>query len=108
MRKNIKMQINTISKRCKDKVKELIEHTLYRMDCIYYYNKYHKFYKGQSSTMQTIKAKVSLATAWFIKGISNCNITGAEVGVSPYIIENSANKDEIEQVRRNQLNSQKQ
>ena len=52
---NIKTQIKDISKRCKDRFNRMIEDALYKYDCIYYYNRYHKFYKGSTSTMQLFK-----------------------------------------------------
>ena len=77
---NIKTQIKDISKRCKDRFNRMIEDALYKYDCIYYYNRYHKFYKGSTSTMQLFKDKVSLATACFKDSISkldNTKVKGA-------------------------------
>ena len=62
---NIKTQIKDISKRCKDTFTHTIDDLSEKYDNIYYYNKYHYFYKGQLDITRQIKAKVSLATAWF-------------------------------------------
>ena len=58
-------KIRTISKRCKDKFKRYMDNTLYKIDCIITYKKYHRFYKGNYDIWDRFKAKVSLATAWF-------------------------------------------
>jgi len=78
---NIRTQIIDISKRCKDKFIRLIEDAHYKYDCITYYNRYHKFYKGTSSHMQLIKAKVSLATAYFIKSMDKVDMAKASLGI---------------------------
>ena len=62
---NIKTQIKDISKRCKDTFTHTIDDLSEKYDNIYYYNKYHSFYKGQLDITRQIKAKVSLATACF-------------------------------------------
>ena len=104
MRMNIKTQIKDISKRCKDRFNRMIEDALYKYDCITTYNRYHKFYKGSTSTMQLFKDKVSLATAWFNNNTSNIDWTSASSGHMPHI--HSINKDEVE-LRRKELNSKK-
>ena len=101
---NIKTQIKDISKRCKDKFNNMIENTHYKIDCISYYNRYHKFYKGTSSTMQLFKDKVSLATAWINNKYSNIDISKASFGYTDMIIHNN---EELDELRRKQLNSKK-
>ena len=104
MRTNIITQIKDISKRCKDKFNNMIENTHYKIDCISYYNRYHKFYKGTSSTMQLFKDKVSLATAWINNKYSNIDISKASFGYTDMIIHNN---EELDELRRKQLNSKK-
>jgi len=104
MRINIITQIKDISKRCKDKFNNMIENTHYKIDCISYYNRYHKFYKGTSSTMQLFKDKVSLATAWINNKYSNIDISKASFGYTDMIIHNN---EELDELRRKQLNSKK-
>ena len=104
MRINIITQIKDISKRCKDKFNNMIENTHYKIDCISYYNRYHKFYKGTSSHMQAIKDKVSLATAWINNKYSNIDISKASFGYTDMIIHNN---EELDELRRKQLNSKK-
>jgi hypothetical protein len=104
MRINIITQIKDISKRCKDKFNNMIENTHYKIDCISYYNRYHKFYKGSSSHMQAIKDKVSLATAWINNKYSNIDISKASFGYTDMIIHNN---EELDELRRKQLNSKK-
>ena len=101
---NIKTQIIDTSKRCKDKFNNMIENTLYKYDCYLEYNKLHNFYKGQYELTRQIKAKVSLATAWFNNNTSNIDWTSASSGHMPHI--HSINKDEVE-LRRKELNSKK-
>ena len=101
---NIKTQIIDTSKRCKDKFNNMIENTLYKYDCYLEYNKLHNFYKGQYDITRQIKAKVSLATAWFNNNTSNIDWTSASSGHMPHI--HSINKDEVE-LRRKELNSKK-
>ena len=86
---NIKTQIKDISKRYKDRFNRMIEDALYRYDCITTYNRYLKFYKGTSSHMQTIKAKVSLATAW----LSNID----------FIVHNNEELDELRKKKGNSI-----
>ena len=104
MRINIITQIKDISKRCKDKFNNMIENTHYKIDCISYYNRYHKFYKGTSSTMQLFKDKVSLATAWINNKYSNIDITKAGFGYTDLVVHNN---EELDELRRKQLNSKK-
>ena len=101
---NIKTQIKDISKRCKDRFNRMIEDALYKYDCITTYNRYHKFYKGTSSHMQTIKAKVSLATAWINDKYSNIDISRASLGYTDLIVHSN---EELDELRRKQLNSKK-
>ena len=101
---NIKTQIIDTSKRCKDKFNNMIENTLYKYDCYLEYNKLHNFYKGQYDITRQIKAKVSLATAWFNNNTSNIDWTSASSGHMPHI--HSINKDEVE-LRMKELNSKK-
>ena len=82
----------------------MIENTLYKYDCYLEYNKLHNFYKGQYELTRQIKAKVSLATAWFNNNTSNIDWTSASSGHMPHI--HSINKDEVE-LRRKELNSKK-
>lgn len=102
---NIRTQIIDISKRCKDKFIRLIEDAHYKYDCITYYNRYHKFYKGTSSHMQSIKAKVSLATAWLGKIVSKVDLTKASMGYSDCYIHNTEAQEELKTVRRSERNS---
>ena len=104
MRINIITQIKDISKRCKDKFNNMIENTHYKIDCISYYNRYHKFYKGTPSHMQLFKDKVSLATAWINNKYSNIDISKASFGYTDMIIHNN---EELDELRRKQLNSKK-
>ena len=99
---NIKTQIKDISKRCKDRFNRMIEDALYKYDCITTYNRYHKFYKGTSSHMQTIKAKVSLATAWFSNKYNNIDFSKASFGYSDCIVHNN---EELDELRRKKGNS---
>ena len=101
---NIKTQIKDISKRCKDRFNRMIEDALYKYDCITTYNRYHKFYKGTSSHMQTIKAKVSLATALFRNSISKIDISKASLGYNDFIVHNN---EELDELRRKGKNSNK-
>ena len=101
---NIKTQIKDISKIYKDKFNRMIEDALYKYDCIYYYNRYHQFYKGTNSHMQAIKDKVSLATAWINNKYSNIDISKASFGYTDMIIHNN---EELDELRRKQLNSKK-
>ena len=101
---NIKTQIIDTSKRCKDKFNNMIENTLYKYDCYLEYNKLHNFYKGQYELTRQIKAKVSLATAWFNNKYSNVDLSKAAMGHSDCIIHNSEAQDEL---RRKELNSKK-
>ena len=104
MRINIITQIKDISKRCKDKFNNMIENTHYKIDCISYYNRYHKFYKGTPSYMQLFKDKVSLATAWINNKYSNIDITKAGFGYTDLVVHNN---EELDELRRKQLNSKK-
>ena len=101
---NIKTQIKDISKRCKDKFNNMIENTHYKIDCILYYNRYHKFYKGTPSYMQLFKDKVSLATAWINNKYSNIDINKASLGYTDLVVHNN---EELDELRRKQLNSKK-
>ena len=85
---NIKTQITDISKRCKDTFTHTIDDLSEKYDNIYYYNKYHYFYKGQLDITRQIKAKVSLATAW----LSNID----------FIVHNN---EELDELRRKKGNS---
>ena len=105
MRINIITQIKDISKRCKDKFNNMIENTHYKIDCISYYNRYHKFYKGTSSHMQAIKDKVSLATAWIGKKVNRVDISKASMGYSDCYIHNTYIQEQNKDLRRKQLNS---
>lgn len=102
---NIKTQIKDISKRCKDKFNNMIENTHYKIDCISYYNRYHKFYKGTSSTMQLFKDKVSLATAWLGKITNKVDLTKASMGYSDCYIHNTEAQEELKTLRRSERNS---
>lgn len=102
---NIRTQIIDISKRCKDKFIRLIEDAHYKYDCITYYNRYHKFYKGTSSHMQLIKAKVSLATAYFIKSMDKVDMAKASLGHSDCYIHNTEIQEHNKELRRKELNS---
>jgi len=101
---NIKTQIKDISKRCKDRFNRMIEDALYKYDCITTYNRYHKFYKGSTSTMQLFKDKVSLATAWINDKYSNIDISKATLGYTDLIVHNN---EELDELRRKELNSKK-
>ena len=105
MRINIITQIKDISKRCKDKFNNMIENTHYKIDCISYYNRYHKFYKGSSSHMQAIKDKVSLATAWLGKKMNNVDLSKASMGYSDCYIDNTDAQEINRELRRKELNS---
>jgi len=105
MKMNIKTQIKDISKRCKDKFNNMIENTHYKIDCIYYYNRYHKFYKGTPSYMQLFKDKVSLATAWLGKITNKVDLTKASMGYSDCYIHNTEAQEELKTLRRSERNS---
>ena len=105
MRINIITQIKDISKRCKDKFNNMIENTHYKIDCISYYNRYHKFYKGSSSHMQAIKDKVSLATAWLGKKVNRVDLSKASMGYSDCYIDNTDAQEINRELRRKELNS---
>jgi len=102
---NIKTQIKDISKRCKDKFNRMIEDAHYKYDCIYYYNRYHQFYKGTNSHMQAIKDKVSLATAWLGKKMNNVDLSKASMGYSDCYIHNTEAQEQNRDLRRKDLNS---
>jgi len=99
---NIKTQIKDISKRCKDTFTHTIDDLSEKYDNIYYYNKYHNFYKGQLDITRQIKAKVSLATALFRNSISKIDISKASLGYSDFIIHNN---EELDELRRKKGNS---
>ena len=101
---NIKTQIKDISKRCKDTFTHTIDDLSEKYDNIYYYNKYHNFYKGQLDITRQIKAKVSLATALFRNSISKIDISKASLGYSDFIIHNN---EELDELRRKKGNSNK-
>ena len=101
---NIKTQIIDTSKRCKDKFNNMIENTLYKYDCYLEYNKLHNFYKGQYDITRQIKAKVSLATAWFNNNQHNIDWTSASSGHMPYIHSDNEDKGSL---RRKEENSKK-
>ena len=101
---NIKTQITDISKRCKDTFTHTIDDLSEKYDNIYYYNKYHNFYKGQLDITRQIKAKVSLATALFRNSISKIDISKASLGYSDFIIHNN---EELDELRRKKGNSNK-
>ena len=86
---NIKTQIKDISKRCKDTFTHTIDDLSEKYDNIYYYNKYHYFYKGQLDITRQIKAKVSLATAW----LSNID----------FIVHNNEELDELREKKGNSI-----
>ena len=99
---NIKTQIIDTSKRCKETFNNMIENTLYKYDCYLEYNKLHNFYKGQYELTRQIKAKVSLATAWFNKRYSNIDISRASIGYTDLIVHNN---EELDELRRKKGNS---
>ena len=101
---NIKTQIKDISKRCKNTFTHTIDDLSEKYDNIYYYNKYHNFYKGQLDITRQIKAKVSLATALFRNSISKIDISKASLGYSDFIIHNN---EELDELRRKKGNSNK-
>ena len=101
---NIGTQIKDISKRCKDTFTHTIDDLSEKYDNIYYYNKYHNFYKGQLDITRQIKAKVSLATALFRNSISKIDISKASLGYSDFIIHNN---EELDELRRKKGNSNK-
>ena len=101
---NIKTQITDISKRCKDTFTHTIDDLSEKYDNIYYYNKYHYFYKGQLDITRQIKAKVSLATALFRNSISKIDISKASYGYSDFIVHNN---EELDELRRKKGNSKK-
>jgi len=101
---NIKTQIKDISKRCKDTFTHTIDDLSEKYDNIYYYNKYHNFYKGQLDITRQIKAKVSLATALFRNSISKIDISKASLGYQDFIIHNN---EELDELRRKKGNSNK-
>ncbi len=99
---NIKTQITDISKRCKDTFTHTIDDLSEKYDNIYYYNKYHYFYKGQLDITRQIKAKVSLATAWFSNKYNNIDFSKATFGYSDCIVHNN---EELDELRRKKGNS---
>ena len=101
---NIKTQIKDISNRCKDTFTHTIDDLSEKYDNIYYYNKYHNFYKGQLDITRQIKAKVSLATALFRNSISKIDISKASLGYQDFIIHNN---EELDELRRKKGNSNK-
>ena len=101
---NIKTQIIDTSKRCKDKFNNMIENTLYKYDCYLEYNKLHNFYKGQYELTRQIKAKVSLATAWFSNKYNNIDFSKATFGYSDCIVHKY---EELDELRRKKGNSNK-
>ena len=105
MRINIITQIKDISKRCKDKFNNMIENTHYKIDCILYYNRYHKFYKGTHSIWTILGDKVSLATAWFGKKMNRVDISKASMGYSDCYIHNTDVQEHNKSLRRKELNS---
>ena len=105
MRMNIKTQIKDISKRCKDKFNRMIENTHYKIDCILYYNRYHKFYKGTHSIRTILGDKVSLATAWIGKMTNRVDISKASMGYSDCYIHNTEAQEQNRDLRRKDLNS---
>ena len=100
---NIKTQIKDISKRCKDTFTHTIDDLSEKYDNIYYYNKYHNFYKGQLDITRQIKAKVSLATALFRNSISKIDISKASLGYSDFIIHNNEELDELRKKKGNSI-----
>ena len=105
MRINIITQIKDISKRCKDKFNNMIENTHYKIDCILYYNRYHKFYKGTHSIWTILGDKVSLATAYFIKSMDKVDMAKASLGHSDCYIHNTEIQEHNKGLRRKELNS---
>ena len=105
MRINIITQIKDISKRCKDKFNNMIENTHYKIDCILYYNRYHKFYKGTHSIWTILGDKVSLATAWLGKKMNNVDLSKASMGYSDCYIDNTDAQEVNRALRRKDLNS---
>ena len=101
---SIKTQIKDISKRCKDTFTHTIDDLSEKYDNIYYYNKYHNFYKGQLDITRQIKAKVSLATALFRNSISKIDISKASLGYNDFIVHNN---EELDELRRKGKNSKK-
>ena len=101
---NIKTQITDISKRCKDTFTHTIDDLSEKYDNIYYYNKYHNFYKGQLDITRQIKAKVSLATALFRNSISKIDISKASLGYNDFIVHNN---EELDELRKKKGNSNK-
>ena len=99
---NIKTQITDISKRCKDTFTHTIDDLSEKYDNIYYYNKYSQFYKGQLDITRQIKAKVSLATAWFSNKYNNIDFSKASFGYSDCIVHNN---EELDELRRKKGNS---
>ena len=97
-------KIRTISKRCKDKFKRYMDDTLYKIDCIITYKKYHRFYKGNYDIWDRFKAKVSLATACFSKSISKIDINTGQPIHNPLILTDEVNEDDL---RRKERNSKK-
>lgn len=102
---NIKTQIKDISKRCKDTFTHTIDDLSEKYDNIYYYNKYHYFYKGQLDITRQIKAKVSLATAWLGKITNKVDLTKASMGYSDCYIHNTEAQEELKTLRRSERNS---
>ena len=102
---NIKTQIKDISKRCKDTFTHTIDDLSEKYDNIYYYNKYHYFYKGQLDITRQIKAKVSLATAWLGKMTNRVDISKASMGYSDCYIHNTDIQEHNKDLRRKELNS---
>ena len=100
---NIKTQIIDTSKRCKDKFNNMIENTLYKYDCYLEYNKLHNFYKGQYELTRQIKAKVSLATAWFHNKYNNIDFSKASFGYSDCIVMNNEELDELRRKGKNSI-----
>lgn len=107
MRINIITQIKDISKRCKDKFNNMIENTHYKIDCITYYNRYRKFYKGTHSIWTILGDKVSLATAWLGKKMNNVDLSKASMGYSDCYIHNTEIQEQNRDLRRKELNSKK-
>lgn len=97
-------KIRTISKRCKDKFKRYMDDTLYKIDCIITYKKYHRFYKGNYDIWDRFKAKVSLATACISNSISKIDINTGQPIQDPLILTDEVNKDGL---RTNERNSKK-
>jgi len=105
MRINIITQIKDISKRCKDKFNNMIENTHYKIDCILYYNRYHKFYKGTHSIWTILGDKVSLATAWLGKMTNRVDISMDSMGYRDCYIHNTEIQEKNRDLRRKDLNS---